>query len=601
MKVIMVMYDSLNRHFLPNYGDTQTIAPNFSRLGQKALTFDNFYAGSLPCMPARREIHTGRHNFLHRSWSPLEPFDDSLASILKSHGIYTHLVSDHCHYWEDGGATYHTRYNSWEIARGQEGDPWKGLVSGVDVPETTFTKNHKPILQLKAKALGIDLQRQDAVNRLYLQNEESLPQTITFDMGLEFINTNKDADNWFLQLETFDPHEPFYVLQKYLDLYTRNVNPGDWPPYGPVLENPEEVEAVQNMFRAVLSMCDRNLGRVLDALDQHQLWDDTMLIVNTDHGYMLGEHGWWSKSVMPTYNEIAHIPFFLWDPRFQKRGKRCGQLAQTTDIAPTILEFFSIDKTKDMQGVSLRPIVENDMGLKDHAIFGYHGGHVNITDGRYIYMRGPARRDNQPLFDYTLMPTHMKSFFSPRELKDMELSGPFSFTKDCKVLKIKVGRSFMNPAQYGSKLFDLEADPGQEAEIEDLDVEHKLCLAIIAKMKESDAPPEQYERLGFPVDRAYSKEDLVAQKIRWRESEKISGLEGIHLDPGVHNQMMSLLNTTPESERAGLLARLHEMLRSQASDTLSQSMVKYFVQNLPIPEEQRRMSLYFMELAGRTK
>ena len=121
MKAVMVMYDSLNRHMLPTYDCDWTLAPNFIRLGERAVTFDNHYVGSMPCMPARRELHTGRHNFLHRSWGPHEPFDDSTFTILKRNGVYTHLVSDHYHYWEDGGATYHHRYSSWENMRGQGG------------------------------------------------------------------------------------------------------------------------------------------------------------------------------------------------------------------------------------------------------------------------------------------------------------------------------------------------------------------------------------------------------------------------------------------------------------------------------------------------
>ena len=109
MKAVMVMFDSLNRRMLPNYGCTWTKAENFARLGEKSAVFDNCYVGSLPCMPARRELHTGRYGFLHRSWGPLEPFDNSMPEILKNRGIYTHLVSDHYHYWEDGGATYHSR------------------------------------------------------------------------------------------------------------------------------------------------------------------------------------------------------------------------------------------------------------------------------------------------------------------------------------------------------------------------------------------------------------------------------------------------------------------------------------------------------------
>ena len=130
MKAIMVMFDSLNRHMLPPYGCDWVHAPNFSRLAQRTLVFENSYICSMPCMPARRDLHTGRPNFLHRSWGPLEPFDDSTPRILRRNGIGSHLCSDHYHYWETGGATYHTQYSTWQFFRGQEGDPWMGQAAG---------------------------------------------------------------------------------------------------------------------------------------------------------------------------------------------------------------------------------------------------------------------------------------------------------------------------------------------------------------------------------------------------------------------------------------------------------------------------------------
>ena len=110
MKAITVMFDSLNRHMLQPYGGDWVQTPNFQRLSERTATFDNAFIGSMPCMPARRELHTGRYNFLHRSWGPLEPFDDSMPQILGEEGIHSHLVTDHYHYWEDGGATYHNRF-----------------------------------------------------------------------------------------------------------------------------------------------------------------------------------------------------------------------------------------------------------------------------------------------------------------------------------------------------------------------------------------------------------------------------------------------------------------------------------------------------------
>ncbi len=88
MKAIILLFDSLNKNYLPPYGDLLTKAPNFQRSAAHAATFDNSYVGSMPCMPARRELHTGRYNFLHREWGPLEPFDDSMPELLKKRDLH---------------------------------------------------------------------------------------------------------------------------------------------------------------------------------------------------------------------------------------------------------------------------------------------------------------------------------------------------------------------------------------------------------------------------------------------------------------------------------------------------------------------------------
>jgi radical SAM protein with 4Fe4S-binding SPASM domain len=76
---------------------------------------------------ATRTTH-GTREFLASELVTDEPFDESMPELLKKSGVYTHLLSNHKHYWEDGGATYHTRYNSWDCVRGQEGDPWKAVL-----------------------------------------------------------------------------------------------------------------------------------------------------------------------------------------------------------------------------------------------------------------------------------------------------------------------------------------------------------------------------------------------------------------------------------------------------------------------------------------
>jgi arylsulfatase A-like enzyme len=487
MKAIMVMFDSLNRHMLPPYGADWVHAPNFQRLADRAVTFDNMYVGSMPCMPARRELHTGRYNFLHRSWGPLEPFDDSMPEMLKDGGVYSHLVSDHYHYWEDGGCTYHTRYNSWEFSRGQEGDPWKGNLTDVGIPEETGNSRR-----------GGPWGRQDWVNRSYMGDQKDHHQTKTFDLGAEFIRTNHAEDNWFLQIETFDPHEPYFVPQKYKDLYPHAYDgpPFDWPNYGPVTEEPEAVEHLRLTNAALISMCDDSLGRVLDLMDEHDLWKDTLLIVNTDHGFLLSEHGWWAKCAMPFWNEIAHSPLFVWDPRCEAAGERRQALVQTIDIAPTLLEYFDIDRPADMHGAVLRETIAADTPVREAGLYGIHGAHVNVTDGRYVYMRAPVSADNTPLYEYTHMPTHMRHAFGVDQLQDIQLAEPFDFTKGCRTMKI-AGRAGDGRHEFGTMLFDLETDPKQEHPLDDPAVEKRMIELMIGLMKANDCPAEQFERLGL--------------------------------------------------------------------------------------------------------
>ena len=486
MKAIMVMYDSLNRRMLSPYGCDWTHTPNFQRLAEKTVTFDNSYVGSMPCMPARRELHTGRYNFLHRSWGPLEPFDDSMPEILRNNGIHTHLASDHYHYWEDGGATYHTRYSTWRFSRGQEGDPWRGVVGETEMPETVDGRKG-------------DMIRQDWVNRRYMQEIKDQPQAKTFAMGLEFIRANHAQDNWFLHLETFDPHEPFFSHRKYKGLYPHEYKGRhfDWPLYERVSETPEEVQHCRCENAALVSMCDEHLGMALDLMDELDLWKDTMLIVNTDHGFLLGEHDWWGKCRMPFYNEIAHTPLFIWDPRCAKRGERRRSLVQTIDLAPTLLEFFGVGRPPDMQGAVLRETIASDKPVREAALYGVHGGHVNCANARHVYMRAPVRPDNQPLFQYTHMPTHMRGLFSVNEMRGVEMRKPFPFTKGCPTMKIPARQAWIDPVTFVTMLFDLETDPKQENPIQNAAVEERMIAHVMRLMEENDAPPEQYERLGL--------------------------------------------------------------------------------------------------------
>lgn len=233
-------------------------------------------------------------------------------------------------------------------------------------------------------------------------------------------------------------------------------------------------------------------------MDKYDMWDDTMLIVSTDHGFLLGEHGWMGKNRMPTYSEIANIPCFVHDPRNPSAdGKRATHLTQTIDIAPTILDFFNLEIPSSMQGVPLSLKPNN----RDGGLFGLHGGHINVTDGRYVYMRAPVDPNDRNLFNYTLMPTHIYSRFTPEELQDMELVEPLSFSKNCKVLKIRALGPSHNTYQHtlGDYLFDLKEDRGQEKNLLEANPKKvaEMQALMVKLMEQNDVPEEAYVRYGL--------------------------------------------------------------------------------------------------------
>ena len=502
MKTVFLLFDSVNRLMLEPYGGQLLETPNFKRLAERSVTFDNHYIGSMPCMPARRDMQSGRHTFLHRSWGPLEPFDNSFPELLKSSGSYSHLISDHYHYFEDGGATYHTRYNSFDFIRGQESDPWKVMLeASIDrIREQYHPSQNDPASKQNPYHYMI--------NREFIKEEADFPSVKCFSAGYEFLDRNRNADNWFLQIETFDPHEPFFAPARLKEKFQTDYEGPilDWPRYERVTEPQDEIDELRANYMALLTLCDELLGKFLDYFDEHDMWADTALILTTDHGFLLGEHDWWAKNRMPMYEEISHIPLFVYHPDHKdKAGQRRKSLTQTIDLMPTICEIHGADIPEEVAGKSLLSLLEKDESDREAAIFGYWGGGINVVDGRYTYFCYPKDMQNQELYQYTLMPTHMTKMFTVEELKSASLVGPFDFTKGVPLLRVAhkskadtKTHSYHFPEKMvdtTTVLYDLETDPGQTTPINDPQVTERLNAALFRLMAENDAPAETVQRM----------------------------------------------------------------------------------------------------------
>lgn len=485
MKTIVILMDSLNREMLSIYNKNSWVkTPNIERLAEKSVIFNNHWLGSAPCMPARRDIFTGRLNFLERGWGPIEPFDITLQECLRKSDIFTHITTDHNHYTEIGGEGYMQLFNTWDMHRGQEFDPWVSKVAQPELPKEYLGKVHK----------------QYELNRTLFNGDRDYPTPRTFESAAQWLEVNKDSNNYLLMVEAFDPHEPFDCPEEYLDMYLDDYDGPhfNWSTYDRVTESYEAIKHLQKTYAATLTMADKWLGKMLDVLDKYNMWKDHLIIFTTDHGHLLGEHGWTGKNIMHAYNELAHLPMLIHLPGSISSGKRVDGLTQNIDLMPTILDYYGLEIPNSVNGKSLKGILEGTISsVRDAAIYGWHGKAINITDGKYTYFRAPVNKKNLPCFHYFSMPTTIWSYMGREVAESIEM-GRFLYHTDYPVYKMEATyREQEIDNILETQLFDIEKDYYQQKPLDNKSIEKYMTNKLIYEMVEASSPIEQFKRVGL--------------------------------------------------------------------------------------------------------
>jgi arylsulfatase A-like enzyme len=476
--------DSLNRHYLNIYKPSWIQTPNIDRLAALGVVFDSHYSGSLPCMPARREMWTGRLNFLECPWSPLQPFDESLTRELRTQTkTYSHMITDHYHYFQWNGFGYHTTFNTWEFIRGQEGDAWHPMVKDPEIPLYRGKNN-----------------RQDWVNRTFMNSEcdEDYPTPQCFMRAMEFLENNHDQDNWHLHIEAFDPHEPFVCPRKYIDMYDDTWDNRflfDWPSYAPVdpvVEGSDAVAHIRKRYAATATMSDVWLGKFLDKMDELDLWKDTAVILTTDHGHLLGEHGYWAKNYMFDYRELTNIPLIIYAPGAPLNGFRSKSLTATIDLMPTVLELHGAHPSRHVQGLSLLHLLKREEPHHEAVLYGYFGKDINLTDGTYTYCRQPI--EDSTVHMHTAMPVNawkMTELYADAEM------GKFLPQTDMPVYRIAMKSKRHHLAPDHHLLYDITSDPNQSAPVRDAHLESFYETKMKQLLLKYNAPECQFLRTGL--------------------------------------------------------------------------------------------------------
>ena len=416
MNVILIVNDTLRRDHVSAYTggkplnqcwsheapDWNVITPNIDGLAKRGTIFTNCYCGSTPCMPARRDIYTGRYEFLERGWGPLEEEDPDLPRMVsgppnrslqwaEDNGYsVSHLVSDHFHLWEQGAGNYHMGYSSFDFIRGVEGDNFQTAPRHFPCPE-------------KYKFEKLERHWRNKTFCQKISNE--WPVEDVFTRAGHWLEKNHENNNFYLHIDCFNPHEPLDPPEKYVKMF-------DPDGYGPIADytewpyarwknkiTPAEFKNLRARYAAKVVQLDTWLGYFFNKIGELGLWENTIVILTTDHGTFNGDHGRTGKLQTHEFDAVGHIPFIFAHPG--GKGDCREQLVQLVDLYPTVLAALGKSIPENIHGKNLLPVLDDACAsTRDYAIMGQFGKSVSITDGRWILHQNPVA-GNTPLFWYS--------------------------------------------------------------------------------------------------------------------------------------------------------------------------------------------------------
>ncbi|SDL11908.1 sulfatase [Siphonobacter aquaeclarae] len=366
--VLFIAVDDLNND-LGCYGNTFVKTPNIDRLARRSVKFDRAYTQFPLCSPSRSSLLTGHRPDVTGIYELQTHFRKNLPDVVtlpqlfKNNGFFAARIGKIYHYGVPG-----------QIGTDGLDDPisWERVVNpkGRDKTEESLVKNLTP-----GRALGSALSWHAAEGT----DEEQTDGLIA--TGAIQILEEKKNEPFFLAVGFFRPHTPYVAPKKYFDLYDVNriplakeipndlddvpdaalfTKPSHWG-----LGEPERREAQKGYYAAV-SFMDAQVGRVLDALDRLKLADNTIVVLWSDHGYNLGQHGQWMKQSL--FENSARVPLIVSVPGGVK-GKSSGRTVELVDLYPTLAELCGLQAPKDLEGKSLVPLLKNPAAAWDKPAY----------------------------------------------------------------------------------------------------------------------------------------------------------------------------------------------------------------------------------------
>jgi arylsulfatase A-like enzyme len=388
LNVILIILDSLRKDHIGAYGNDWIKTPNLDTLARESLRFTRAYPESLPTICARRAIHTGMRTWPFKDrpaqqkettapygWLPIPEWQPTLAETLKNRGYQTALVTDTYHQFP---MNFGRGFGMYRKIRGQENDPYK---DGSSVSKDEMQRYLAVSEWTEGKT------RQYLANTASRKSERDWFAPEVFLQAAKLLEELGRKQPFFLVVDSFDPHEPWDPLEKYVDLYDPDSYKGQQLLYPEYAEDDYltdgQLKRMRALYSAEVTMVDYWLGNFLERANDLGVMENTLLILLSDHGHALGEHGYTGKPYHALWPEVTDVPFFIRPPGSKGARQTSDYYASTHDVAPTILGFLEVEPRKPMEGQDLSVLLDGgEPEPREHFTLGYND-HVWARDDSY--------------------------------------------------------------------------------------------------------------------------------------------------------------------------------------------------------------------------
>ncbi len=387
---IVIMFDSLQFNYLGCYGNTWIKTPNMDRLAREGVLFENSYTEGVPTVPCRRAMHTGRYTLPYSGWTPMTMEDTSIADLCWGRPIDTALIFD-CPMYRLPKFGYTRAFDKVWFIHGHEADdyfyeqdPLLHLNPQDYVDEKTFVAGVNAYGEAMAGVTLHEIANYLRQRQYGGEVEENRYVAKTINKAIEYLEQVDRTKQFYLWIDSFDPHEPWDPPSVYDPDKKCPYNPDykgkdEFLPFPSTVEGlytEEQLHHVRMLYAELVTLCDKYLGKLLDAMRRLGLDESTLLMMVSDHGEPMGNgehgHGIMRKCRPWPYEELVHTPFLVKCPGVEA-GQRIKAFVQSCDVAPTVCDWLGIGVHPNMQGKSLLPLMRGEVEkVRDFAIAGYY-------------------------------------------------------------------------------------------------------------------------------------------------------------------------------------------------------------------------------------